>query len=190
MGGSLFFPVVPALPKNTPVLDLSGAASPSHEGIWSIGRYDEVRGIYTDALFAGGRCLHMGIDIGGPVGTAVHAFSSGEVYAVGYNAEPGDYGHVIVTEHLLEGRPMWALFGHLDAASSARWQTGEGFERGALLGGFGDRSENGGWSPHVHVQLSTVRPTGHDMPGAVRPDEREQMLRRYPDPRLVLGGIY
>ncbi len=35
-----------------------------------------------------------------------------------------------------------------------------------------------------------VRPETHDMPGVVSPEDREQALRDYPDPRLVLGPIY
>jgi len=35
-----------------------------------------------------------------------------------------------------------------------------------------------------------VEPTTHDLPGVVSPLEREQALRDYPDPRLVLGPLY
>ena len=31
---------------------------------FSIGKYDEIRNIYTTELFAGGRTLHIGLDIG------------------------------------------------------------------------------------------------------------------------------
>jgi hypothetical protein len=54
----------------------------------------------------------------------------------------------------------------------------------------GDKDENGGWDPHLHFQLSLIEPETHDMPGVVSPEDREQALRDYPDPRLVLGPIY
>ena len=43
----------------------------------------------------------MGIDLGGPLYTPVYAFWHGTVHAAGYNAELGDYGHVIVIRHTL-----------------------------------------------------------------------------------------
>jgi hypothetical protein len=54
----------------------------------------------------------------------------------------------------------------------------------------GDRHENGGWNPHLHFQLSRVAPDVPDMPGAVCAADRDDALRRYPDPRLVLGALY
>ena len=60
---------------------------------YQIGRYDEVRpGMYTHELFGGERDLHVGIDIGTPVGEPVHAFSSGVVHSLGVNEEEGSTG--------------------------------------------------------------------------------------------------
>lgn len=73
---------------------------------YDVGRYDEDRrGMYTSALFDDSngsdnedtrRTVHVGIDIGAPVGTEVHAFEGGIVHSVGYNPDVGDYGNVIV----------------------------------------------------------------------------------------------
>jgi murein DD-endopeptidase MepM/ murein hydrolase activator NlpD len=189
---SNFSTVVPQLPPGAPVLDLSGSdVKPmKRSGPWSIGRYDEVRGIYTSALFSDGRTLHVGIDIGGPVGTKVCAFTGCRIYALGNLTAEGDYGHVVVTEQVVEGRTLWALFGHLSAASVEKWSVGDAVSSGDILGWFGDETENGGWPPHLHLQLSWVRPEGFDIPGVVRPDQREWALARYPDPRIVLGNLY
>ena len=54
----------------------------------------------------------------------------------------------------------------------------------------GDHSENGGWEPHLHFQLSYQEPDTHDMPGVVEPSKRDEALEIYPDPRLVLGALY
>ncbi len=184
--------VVPDLPPVYDVLDMTTAIDPKtvSDATWTIGRYAERRAMYTAELFAGERCVHAGVDIGGPVGTAVHAFYRGSVHAVGYNPAPGDYGHVIVTEHTLDGVSLWALYGHLDERSSARWQPGDVFDAGDVLGWFGDRHENGGWDPHLHFQLAREAPETHDMPGAVRPNEVAWMRVAYPDPRHVLGPLY
>ena len=190
-----FHPVV-LLPPGAPVRDLSGSAeaaeaAPTPWGAgWSLGRYDEDRGIYTAALFAGSRTVHMGLDIGGPVGTAAHAFWPGRVLHAGRNPAPGDYGHVIVTAHEVEGRALYVLLGHLSAATLAASPPGRAFGAGEVLGWLGDRHENGGWFPHVHVQLSWARPETHDLPGAVTRAERAAARARFPDPRLILGPLY
>lgn len=182
-------PVV-VLPPGYVVLDLSGRWPQDPGTPWTVGRYDEDRGIYTQPLFGGARTLHVGVDLGGPAGTAVHAFAGGEVIHAGTNPAAGDYGPTLVTAHEVDGRPLYALFGHLSAASLARSPVGRRFGAGDVLGWLGEPHENGGWPPHVHVQLAWERPETHDLPGAVRPADREEALRRYPDPRMVLGPIY
>lgn len=137
------------------------------------------------------RDIHIGLDIGGPVGTAVHAFADGVVHSAGYNAAKLDYGHVVVTEHELNGIRVWALFGHLSAQSTASKRRGDPVRQGEALGWLGDSHENGGWPSHVHVQLSLVEPATHDMPGVVSSGKQyEQALRDYIDPRMVLGPLY
>ena len=85
---------------------------------------------------------------------------------------------------------LWALYGHLSDESIERMRVGKKISRGEVIAWFGDYHENGGWEPHLHFQLSLVEPTTHDLPGVVSPLEREQALRDYPDPRLVLGPLY
>jgi murein DD-endopeptidase MepM/ murein hydrolase activator NlpD len=146
--------------------------------------------MYSTDLFAGSRFLHVGIDIGAPVGTPCMAFANGEISHFGYNPADGDYGNVVITKHLLDGLPLWALYGHLDAASIAGKQVGQPVSAGEVICWMGDKHENGGWEPHLHFQLSLVEPETHDLPGVVAPEDREQALLDYPDPRLVLGPLY
>lgn len=108
----------------------------------------------------------------------------------GYNPDMGDYGHVIVTEHNFDGVAVYALYGHLDAKTLDLSPRGRKFQAGEVLGGLGDRPENGGWPPHVHFQLSLARPATHDLPGVVSRADRMTALELYPDPRLVLGELY
>lgn len=180
---------VVALPPDAPVLDLSGPW-PADAPTWSIGRYDEIRGVYDQPLFGGRRTLHMGVDLGGPVGTPVRAFAAGEVVYAGVNTAPGDYGPTVVTRHRLGGRPIWALHGHLSAASLRLSPPGRRLRAGARIGWLGARDENGGWPPHLHFQLAWADPGGPDMPGVVDPADREVALARYPDPRVVLGALW
>ena len=62
--------------------------------------------------------------------------------------------------------------------------------RAIVLAALGDEDENGGWAPHVHVQLSWEAPLDGDLPGVVRPENRLEALEKYPDPRLICGPLY
>ena len=85
---------------------------------------------------------------------------------------------------------VWALYGHLDSSSIAGKEVGQKISAGDVIAWFGDFSENGGWEPHLHFQLSLIEPETHDLPGVVTAESREQALIDYPDPRLVLGDLY
>ena len=185
-----YHPVV-FLPDEYEVRDFTnGEYSPSeHE--FDIGRYDELRpGMYSTDLFSDGRFLHVGIDIGAPVGTPCMAFDDGEISHFGYNPDDGDYGYVVITKHMIDGKSVWALYGHLNSKSIEDKEIGQKISKGEVICWMGDKHENGGWESHLHFQLSLKEPETHDMPGVVSPDNRDQALEDYPDPRLVLGPIY
>ena len=190
-GSHRFHPVV-HLPPDYEVLDLSGSAAAERlsDSPFTIGRYDEDRGIYTSPLFAGGRSIHVGIDIGAPPGTAVYAPAAGFLYAQGDNAGPGDYGPTLITQHRISGIDLWILYGHLRRDSLELRPKAAPVAAGDLLGWIGGSSENGGWPPHLHFQLSYRRPDGYDLPGVVPPEGRQDALRDFPDPRGVLGPLY
>ena len=176
---------------------------------FTVGRYDEDRrNMYSSSLFdasngSDARTVHVGIDIGGPVRTKVHAFADGVVHSAGFNSEWGDYGNVVVVEHEIpstassddddesSSAKIYALYGHLDAGSIRGKKPGKRIKKGQVLGRFGDLDGNGGWyDPHVHFQLSVNPPSTHDMPGVVSTADRPKALTQYPDPRLVLGPLY
>jgi len=181
---------------------------------YSIGKYNEVRSniyetdIFHDLnnasdVFGGDRNIHMGIDFGGPVGKEVYSIFDGVVHSAGYNAAPGDYGNVVVIEYdispeylwsdfrcSLEESKLYALYGHLAAEKVSELKEGQLVKKGEVIGYIGGFSENGGYSPHVHFQLSTKRPYTHDMPGAVSSENRKRSLLLYPDPQIVLGQLY
>jgi murein DD-endopeptidase MepM/ murein hydrolase activator NlpD len=185
-----FHPVV-ILPEKYTVLDLSGGLWTPSRTKFSIGKYNEVRpSMYNADIFAGVRNIHMGVDIGGPVGTPCMAFTDGKISHFGYNPESGDYGNVIITKHNISGTTVWALYGHLDSTSVKDKSIGQVVKKGEVIAWFGARHENGGWEPHLHFQLSLLEPETHDLPGVVAPRDRVQALLDYPDPRLVLGPIY
>ena len=129
---------------------------------FAVGRFDENRvNLYSSALFddtsntisgfAGARTVHIGIDLDGPLGTKVFAFTDGIIHKVGYNARLGDYGNVIVVEHNLNAaddgseRKIYGLYGHMDGKSIKGKKAGQRVKKGQVLGRMGDIHENGGW---------------------------------------------
>ena len=181
-----YHPVV-LFPQPPVVLDLRGPHLTPHDHVYTLGRYDEERCIYTQDLFEGQRTLHIGLDLGAPAGTPVHAFTDCTLYAFGLNPADGDYGPTLVTQQQVGDETLWALFGHLSLDSLADKHEGMPIQRGDVIGWIGREEENGGWPPHVHLQLAREAPIGHDMPGVVAVSERESALHRYPDPQLLLG---
>ena len=208
--GLLFYPLVPELLSDGFLVrdftaGLEGLPELSSTGYtYDVGRYNERRrAMYTTDLFGGSntdpwseaesstdRDIHIGVDVGGPVGTAVHSVADCVIHSVGYNAAAGDYGNVIVTEQTLNEQRVFALYGHLSAASIEGKRVGDKLTRGQLLGWLGDKHENGGWPAHVHFQLSLEEPETHDMPGVVSASQHAAALKTYPDPRMVLGPLY
>jgi len=186
-----FHPVV-FLPSKYSVLDLSGDnVNVKPETDFWIGRYNEIRkNLYSAELFEGIRNIHVGIDIGAPVGTPCMSFSDGVIKFFGYNPQIGDYGNVIITEHEFDSIYLWALYGHLDSKSIQFKKIGQPISRGEVIGHMGNQYENGGWPSHLHFQLSFIEPATHDLPGVVSADEHFQSLQDFPDPRLVLGALY
>ncbi len=166
--------------------------------LFDIGRYDEDRrGMYTSSLFdvedeEKRRTIHVGIDIGGPVGAKIYSFVDGVIHSLGYNDAIGDYGHVIVVEHQIsETSRCWALYGHLDANSIKGKRVGQKIKKGEVIGGIGDTSENGGWTgTHLHFQVAMTPTPTHDMPGVVSLKDRGGALLEYVDPRYILGELY
>ncbi len=200
----LFHPIV-KLPTQYWVFDFTKGV----ESDWQcpldyqIGRYDEHRpGMYTTEIFSGERDLHVGLDIGAPVDTEVFCFADGMVFSKGVNPEAGSYGPTIITQHelqlpisvgsneLTELRKFWVLHGHLSTKSLDMVEVGDTVSRGQLIATIGDEHENGGWPPHIHIQISLAEPVDNDLPGVVKLSERAEALETYPDPRLIVGQIY
>jgi murein DD-endopeptidase MepM/ murein hydrolase activator NlpD len=187
-----FSPVI-HLPANYEVYDFSAGYDPRRErsSDYGVGKYNEVRkNMYTTALFGNERNIHMGIDLAAPVGEPVHSFYDGVIFSFAYNAAAGDYGHTVIVHHRIDGVDLYALYGHLSGASTANKRVGQDVRSGEIIAWVGDEHENGGWNPHLHLQLSYEKPLVCDMPGAVSAANRAKALLTYPDPQLVLGKLY
>ena len=162
----------------------------------AIGRYDEPRLLYSSPLFAGTdgplderRTIHLGLDIFADAGTPVRAPLRGVVHAFAYNPAALDYGGVIVLRHTTDDDvEFFSLFGHLSRASLTGIETGRVIDRGQQFATLGAPDENGGWTPHLHLQLFTdLLGLGTEVPGVVRPSQRAVWRSICPDPNLIVG---
>ena len=181
------------LPKNTPVLDLkNGNDYQKFKEPYSIGKYNEKRyDLYKGDLFEkNSRFIHMGIDIGAPIGTIVKSFFDGEIFSFKNNDLTLDYGYTIITKHMFDNVHIFALYGHLSKSSLKDKKVGQKIYSGEEIATVGNETENGGWPPHVHFQLSLIEPKTCDLPGVVSKENHEVALKVFPDPRHVLGNLY
>lgn len=126
----------------------------------AIGRYDEDRSCYDGEQFRTDapemRSVHLGIDLFLPAETPLHAMMPGTVETVVDNAMPYDYGPTVITRHHTpEGVPFWVLYGHLSRRTLTTVTAGQAVAAGQVVAYVGDPTVNGGWAPHVHVQLIT-----------------------------------
>ena len=187
-----FHPIID-LPSKVFVQDFTkGNNLQNIDNAYTIGRYNEERpNMYKGDLFErAGRYIHMGIDIGAPVGTKVRSFWDGGVLSFRYNSHEFDYGYTIIIEHTFNNQSIYALYGHLSESSLQNKKVGQRISSGETIAHIGNESENGGWPPHIHFQLSLIKPKKCDLPGVVSQEDHEIALRAFPDPRLVLGPLY
>jgi len=181
------------LPGKVPVQDLSSIKQPeTAKSKYSIGRYNEKRpNMYKGDLFEQtGRYIHMGIDIGAPIGTPIKSFDKGEIFMYKNNNRVLDYGYTIITRHTINNQDFFALYGHLSENSIKDKYVGKSINAGDVIGYIGSEKENGGWPPHIHFQLSLIQPKECDLPGVVSDKNHDLALKVFPDPRIVLGQLY
>lgn len=161
----------------------------------AIGRYDEARLLYdVDAFATSGRMtderrtVHLGLDLFAPAGTPVCAPLDGVVHLFGDNAASLDYGPVIVLRHLADDAEFFTLYGHLSRDSLAGLERGQAVRAGQQIARLGAPDVNGGWTPHLHLQIITdLLDLGLDFPGVARASQRSIWLNISPDANLLVG---
>ncbi|MCX2887679.1 aminotransferase class III-fold pyridoxal phosphate-dependent enzyme [Pseudomonas sp. DCB_BI] len=170
--------------------------SAAHKVPLAIGPWGELRAIYTDSAFESRfikgqhRTLHLGVDLVMPAGTPLYAPVAGTVKSVEVEADPLGYGGLVMIEHTPPGCPPFlTLWGHMAHEALSRLQPGDTLEAGDLVGYMGADHENGGWIPHLHLQMVTdTRLTATEVIGAGEPEYRETWADLFPD-ALALAGI-
>ncbi|TVR84133.1 MAG: peptidase M23 [Saprospirales bacterium] len=158
------------------------------------GGYLEKRAIYTAAQYTQTsgpvRNIHIGVDVWWKAGTPVFAPFDGKLHSFANNAQPLDYGATIILEHQIKDGIFYTLYGHLSLNSLEGLETGMFIGRGKPFCRLGNPQENGGWYPHLHLQLilNLARFRG-DYPGVVS-EKDQNIMKNCPDPTfMVLASL-
>ncbi|MEL6865919.1 MAG: phosphotransferase, partial [Bacteroidota bacterium] len=163
---------------------------------YGIGAYDEVRPLYTTDAYAQignegpeWRTIHLGLDVFMPAGQPVYSPLEGMVYSIQDNAMDRDYGPTIILEHQTDkGLPFYSLYGHLDKGCLDQLKTGDWVAKGQEIALLGAVHENGGWPPHLHLQLITdILGQKGNFPGVANPALGSLWRSLCPDPSLLLA---
>ncbi len=125
-----------------------------------IGPWGEERAVYAGEMFQSKlirgvrRTRHLGLDIFAEAGTVVMTPLAGRVTDVLIETEPLGYGCAVLIEHEPEpGVRFSSLWGHLSHETAKTIHEGQLLRAGEPIGKLGAASDNGGWLPHLHLQL-------------------------------------
>jgi 4-aminobutyrate aminotransferase-like enzyme/Ser/Thr protein kinase RdoA (MazF antagonist) len=159
---------------------------------FALGGYLEDRNVYEGEQFitdgTDTRSNHHGIDFFVAVDTPVLAMLPGRVLSVVDNDEPYDYGPTVIIEHDAGGIPFWVLYGHLSRRTMTTVTAGQEVVPGDVVAFVGDHTVNGGWAPHLHVQIMTDMLGNHtgNFEGAGEPSRVAVWSAICPDPNLLV----
>jgi murein DD-endopeptidase MepM/ murein hydrolase activator NlpD len=127
-----------------------------------------------------GRTLHMGIDIFSRDLETVYAPCDGEIIRTAYEAQDHGYGNYLILKPEGLGG-IYFFLGHLSKELPALGAVKAG-EPIAVLGDYAD-DENGGWSRHLHLQMTTeLPPEGKTPDGYSAKVDFPKNSQRFPNP--------
>jgi len=169
-----------------------------HDATSAVGGYGEVRPVYTTDAFrtignqgAQWRTVHLGLDVWQSADSPIYAPTDGRIFALVDNAIDGDYGPTIIIEHRIDDEhKFYTLYGHLSRKSLIQHNIGDEIKAGEQIATTGKVNENGGWPPHVHVQIIlNLFGCTENFPGVAYPHEASSYLSNSPDPAIYLKSI-
>lgn len=160
-----------------------------------VGPWGEERSVYTDVAFQSRfiegkrRTHHLGLDLFMPAGTPVYTPLAATVKSVGIEKSPLGYGGLIALEHAPDGCPPFiTLWGHMAHEALERVMPGQKLAAGDLVGFIGPISENGGWTPHLHLQISTdTSLSAEEILGVGESEYLDVWADMFPDASILAG---
>lgn len=113
-------------------------------GGWMEGRHHLLRHQYNKGV-GEDHFWHLGVDYNVPAGTNVHLPIDAElVYCEMDPDQDGGWGGKLIFKH----DKCYFIFGHLDSIVTEL----KAYKAGEVVAKVGDRTLNGNWFPHLHVQ--------------------------------------
>lgn len=154
---------------------------------WGFGGWGEHRHFYSQSERQGDEHIHLGLDIWLPEATEIYAPFTGIVHGFQDHAHTKGSGPTIITQHAIGDATFWILFGNLSQDSLEGIKVGKVVRSGDKIARIGAKHENGGWPPHVHLQIISDM-TGHvgEFPQYVRQSEKERYLQICPNPESLI----
>jgi murein DD-endopeptidase MepM/ murein hydrolase activator NlpD len=147
-----------------------------------VGGYLEDRAtLWRGSYLAPNRAVHLGVDISGEVGFPVLVPEAGWVHEAWHDPDQnGGWGGRLILSRPGGG---FLILAHLDLLPGLA--AGRPLAAGQWIGTLAPSARNGGWFPHLHLQLAA---SGEDLAeldgyGPDRPDNST----RFPDPLATLG---
>jgi len=136
------------------------------------------------------RPIHLGIDYWVPAGTAVNIPWTGEtIHAVHDKDQDGGWGGRVTFYNHAED--FYFILGHL-APNTDLHTPGVHFYRGCTVGFIGKPEENGGWSPHLHLQVVSTAEFEKFRDDPMKIDGyaamTDDLSERYPNPSRYAPG--
>ncbi len=162
----------------------------SHQPQIYYGGYLEKRFFYKNEMLFGqgddARIFHLGFDVWMPQGTSIYSPYNGIVHSFKNNNALLDYGHALILEHSSKLHPtFYSLYGHLNKFHT-QFEVGDKIQAGQKICELGSVDENGGWPPHLHLQL--IEDLGEyvgDYPGVCSYNQLEYYKKNCPDPTFL-----
>lgn len=147
------------------------------------GGYLEKRDIYRSSEHFSEnkiRNIHLGIDIWAEIDSPLYAAMAGVIHSMKFNDAKLDYGYCLIIRY---DNGDFMLYGHLSEYSIKQFKVGDAVVKGQCIGTIGDKMVNGGWEPHLHIQL--IKDIGFyqgDYPGVCQEEDLEYYKINCPDP--------
>ena len=195
--GSLLLGANPANAELAPLTTLIDNDMQTAGVTVAYGCYGEPRGIYDTPAFGAGayqtqerRTEHLGVDIFCAPGTPVYAPLQATVECVHNNAGALDYGPMVILRHEPDHcPPIYSLYGHLAWDSVSSLTPGQALRAGEMFAQVGEPNENGGWTPHLHIQLILdLLALNETFPGVAKPSDSAFWRAICPNPAWLLKG--